>query len=75
MKKETTLWQKKDGSKIRICDMDNDHLMNTIKQIQSKGWLPIIYHNLEADARRRGLNIPLFTREVPAPRVGSYPME
>ena len=33
-RKQTKLWTTKDGRRLRICDMDNEHLVNTIKLLQ-----------------------------------------
>lgn len=34
MRKQTKLWTTKDGRRIRICDMEDDHLLHTIRLLQ-----------------------------------------
>ena len=37
MRKQTKLWTTKDGRKVRICDMEDDHLINTVRMLQRNG--------------------------------------
>lgn len=34
MRKETAYWTCKDGRRLRICDMDDRHLLNTIRFLE-----------------------------------------
>ena len=34
MRKQTKLWTMRDGTKIRICDMTNSHLVNTMRMLK-----------------------------------------
>lgn len=36
MKKQTKIWKTRDGNKIRICGMEDSHLINTIKMLQRR---------------------------------------
>lgn len=36
MRKQTKLWTTKSGDRIRICDMSDSHVMNTIRLLQRK---------------------------------------
>lgn len=37
LRKQTKKWTMRDGKKIRICDMDTDHLKNTIAMLDKYG--------------------------------------
>jgi len=34
IRKQTKLWKTKSGRKVRICDMSDDHLLNTIRMLK-----------------------------------------
>ncbi len=46
MKKQTKLWTTKDGRKIRICDMEDSHLVNTIKMVAKNGEMNLTIQTL-----------------------------
>lgn len=37
MRKQTAIWTTKDGQRIRICDMTDEHLLNAIRFFRRKG--------------------------------------
>ena len=54
MRKVTKKWTTKDGSKIRICDMSDKHLLNTIRFIRrvakaSRQYVLSSYPNFDPD--------------------------
>lgn len=69
MDRQIKLWTMRDGTKIRICDMTDLHIINTIRMLKRRareigsiergnGWeyyLPDIYNNLKVEADMRGL--------------------
>jgi len=52
-RKQTRLWKTKDGEKIRICDMSDQHLDNTIKFLER---LSKITHKVEFHSFPFGLS-------------------
>lgn len=67
MKKQTKLWETADNRRIRICDMTDKHLKNTIAMFEeADNWgvmpwecdefvyvLPDIYYDMLEDIKRR----------------------
>ena len=67
MRKQTKLWETADGRRIRICDMTDKHLKNTIAMFdEADTWggmpwevdefwfdYPTIYYNMKEDLERR----------------------
>jgi len=56
MERQTDIWETATGREIRICDMPDGHLRNTIKWLLNHtAWdrLPDIYFNMIKDFERR----------------------
>ena len=58
-RKQTKIWTTKYGRKIRICDMTDLHLLNTIRSVVRNGvvYLCSLWSELVIDAQRRGLEV------------------
>jgi hypothetical protein len=69
-RKVTKLWTMRDGRKVRVCDMDDGHLLNAMRMLDRTGqrefedaWDAMegvpddvpVYDDLETEAMRRGL--------------------
>jgi len=52
-RKQTKRWTQKNGKKIRICDMDDQHLRNSIKMLRRK-----------AIKMRDGVSYPMFNGDI-----------
>ena len=37
MRRQTKLWTQKNGDRIRICDMEDAHLVNAVRMLKRKG--------------------------------------
>ncbi len=67
-------WVSRDGSKTRICDMDDQHLINTVLLVErtysnrdpsvmfGKNYIPIAQRGLEMEIEKRGLEVALAKR-------------
>ena len=52
-KKQTSMWTTKDGTKIRICDMEESHIINCIRMLE---------RNL--DKYKSGVDYPMLQGEI-----------
>jgi len=52
-RKSTKLWTMKDGTKIRICDMSDAHIINTMRIL--KRYACPLYEDLQREAQRRAI--------------------
>ena len=67
-------WQRRDGTLIRVCDMGDDHLLNTIRVLQFKSPIGTI---VRFSAMARKAWIKVMTKEVNSrkPRIGNAPKQ
>ena len=57
---EPPTWTTKEGEEIRVRDMDDDHLLNTIVYLERtyghEEYLPFMWEDMEDERIRRGLD-------------------
>ncbi len=56
LKPQEDIWKTKDGKSLRICDMKDSHLLNSIKLFEDKEKKYHLLPKLKLEAKYRGIN-------------------